>query len=112
MDLSKLNGLSTETLERIKAHIETLMASRLDTRPIPGRSATFQSSGELITVRIEKRNTKTMSCVEISPKVGRKWRVSPDMLRVVPVERAVPTPIAPPVVPHKPASVLAAADVW
>lgn len=110
MDLSKLNGLSTETLGKMKAHIETVMAARLDTRPILGRNATFISNGELITVKLEKRNQKTMSCVEISPKAGRKWRVGHDLLKVVPVERAVAIPIAAPVAPHKPASV--AAEIW
>lgn len=111
MDLSKLNALSTDTLAKMKAHIETVMASRLDTRPIPGRNATFSSNGETITVRLERRNTKTMSCVELSPKAGRKWRVSHDMLKVVPVERTTPTPIAAPVAPHRPASV-ASGDAW
>jgi hypothetical protein len=110
MDLSKLNSLGTETLNKMKAHIETLLAARLDTRPAVGRTATFDYDGISYTVRIKKVNSKTCNVEEISPVSGRRQRVGMSLLKVVPVERATPKMVATPIAPHKPASV--AGDAW
>ena len=110
MDLSKLNGLSTDTLNGMKSHIETILAARFDTRMAPGRIATYEYNGVMHTTRIESVNSKTCTCVEISPVAGRKVRVGITMLKVSPIERKTQMDIKATPTKHKPVSVVG--DSW
>ena len=85
------------------------MATRLDTRIIAGRYATYEWQGVTHRVRITKVNHKSANCEEVSPTAGRKVRVGIQMLKVDPIERsATAAPILK--TPHIPAAY--AVDRW
>lgn len=110
MDLSMLDRLSTDTLKAMQTRIGELLNGRLDTRVIPGRRATFADKTGLVrTVRIDKLNRATASCIEIEPESGKKWRVGYNLLTVEPVARKVP--IAPPAIKTA-APATRADDAW
>jgi hypothetical protein len=112
MNFEKLNLLGTETLISIKDFIDQILAARLDTRLMPGREASFDHGGTHYVVRIDKINSKTCNCTEISPVAGHKVRVGISMLKVNPTERKAVAPVKAPavIVPHKPVS--AGGDAW
>lgn len=89
MDLSKLQLLNTETLQAMKVEIDRVLADRLDTRPMPGRTARFKSSrdGQERFVLITRLNPKTISCTELGNSVqpGANWKVSYAALKVDPI---------------------------
>ena len=92
--LIKLNGLETDRLRSIQAHIDTLLAARLDTSIRPGREAWFISKrGERMDVTIDRLNITTVSVTVIG--TGARWKVGKSMLHVVPIERKVAKPVAP-----------------
>lgn len=103
MDLSKLQLLNTDTLQKMQAEIDRVLKSRLDTRLFGGRTGHFTcSAGIERHVLIDRVNAKSVSVTELadSHRPGTKWRVSRGMLRVTPVEIKAPavsrTPAAPP----------------
>lgn len=113
MDLNVLNKISTEGLKKMQAHIEAVLASRLDTTLRIGRLATFEDSreGTTRTIVIERINGKSVSGVETgsSVKPGMKWRVSKTLLKVVPTERRTPVTAPRAATPHRPAT---SANTW
>lgn len=108
--IDKLMQASTESLLNMKANIELILASRLDTELRRGRIATFDDgNGVTRKIRIDRINDKTVSGVETGDSLnpGGKWRVGKGFLKVVPEERK--TMPARPSVPHKPVT---ARDAW
>lgn len=105
MDVSKLTALPTDVLVKLRDTVDAVIASRMDTRLQVGRLATFEYSGTTREVRIDKVNTKTVSCRETSASIepGKLWRVSIPVVKVIPMERETPLPIKVDT-PHKPAS--------
>ena len=102
--LQKLNALDTDRLRSIQAHIDTLLATRLDTRVAYGREGWFISkNGERIDVTVDAMNRTTVSVHETES--GKKWRVSKQMLQIVPIERKVALPVKPLLMPHRPVTV-------
>lgn len=102
MDLSKLQLLNTETLQAMKAEIDRVLAGRLDTRPMPGRTGRFKASRDGLerVVLITRLNPKTISCTELANSVtpGANWKVSYGMLKVDPIVKkttATPASIRP-----------------
>lgn len=108
--IDKLMQASTESLMNLKANIETILASRLDTELRRGRIASFDDGrGNTRKIRIDRINDRTCSGVETgdSPNPGGKWRVGKNFLKVIPQERKAPSRV---VTPHKPNTV--ARDAW
>ncbi len=98
MDLSKLQLLNTETLQKMQAEIDRVLKERVDTRPMVGRTARFMDSKtrqERIVI-IEKLNPSTIGVRELGNSFapGTRWRVSYGMLKVDPVVRPVTKPSA------------------
>lgn len=111
MDLSVLDRLSTEGLMKMQERITAVLASRLDMTLRAGRLATFKGSdGVTRTIRIERVNGKSVSGKETgsSFKPGSAWRVSKNMIAVVPEVRSTPLPTRP-AVPHRPTGI---GDAW
>lgn len=108
MDLSKLHGLTTETLMAMKKEIDAVLASRLDTEICHGRRATFKdNSGNTRIILIERISDKSVSGSETGDSLvpGTSWRVAKGMIQVEPVVRNPnPTPVAPKAPLHRPVS--------
>jgi len=108
LDASRLQGLSNEGLQALKAAVDKELCRRYCTRPLRGRVGTFTTApGEVRTVMVDKVNHKTVGCTETGASLepGKKWRVGLDILAIEPVLRAQPLPAAKrPAAPHRPAS--------
>lgn len=110
MDFSKFNALSTDTLRQLQEHIQGVLKTRLDTRPLPGRVATFKDRvGNEHVVTIDRVNRTTCSCIEITPVRGHRWKVGMSLLQVQGIERQTPLKSSVPHAPHRPASI---GDAW
>lgn len=110
--IDKLMQASTESLLTLKANIETILASRLDTELRRGRIASFEDGkGNTRKIRIERINERTCSGVEVGDSLnpGGKWRVGKGQLQVVPEVRKTPGTMNLKV-PHRPTTV--AGDSW
>lgn len=118
MNTEILSRMSLDGLRKLEAAIKTELEARLDYRVLPGRTAWFTTSkskkvvGQVdIHCIIEQVNRTTVSVMELGDSKnspGAKWRISPQMLRVEPVERSVPLPRARPI-SSRPAT---AATAW
>ena len=111
VDLSILDRLTTEGLMKMQERITEVLASRLDTTLRAGRLATFKGSdGVTRTIRIVRVNGKSVSGNETgsSLKPGAAWRVSKNMITVVPEARSTPLPTRP-ATPHRPTGI---SDAW
>ena len=106
MDLSKLELLSTETLVAMKEKVADILSRRQDVSLRVGRVGWFKTNqGGKQYIRITRVNAKTVSGVAVDPITfmdlselrGRWWRVSPNLLTIVPTERpkAAPQPYKP-----------------
>ena len=108
MDLSKLHGLTTETLMAMKKEIDVVLASRLDTEICHGRRASFKdNSGNTRIILIKRISAKSISGSETSDSLapGMSWRVPKGAIQVEPVILNVsPTPVAPKAPLHRPVS--------
>lgn len=104
MDLSVLSRLSTDGLIKMQEQIKVVLASRLDTTLNYGRIATFKGrDGLLRTITIDRINGKSVSGRETgaSLKPGSQWRVSKNMISVVPEVKKAPVVLT---TPHRPVS--------
>ncbi len=105
MDLNKLNLASTESLTKLRDAVDAVLASRLDTRLLPGRVGEFQDrDGRTRFLMIDKINGKTVSGTETGRSInpGGKWRVGKSQIKVEPVAKIAPGPTVKFTAPHKP----------
>lgn len=97
MDLSKLNGLSLESLLKIKAYIDEILDARQDKTIRIGSYGTFLNAktGETIKCYVDRVNRLSLGVTEVKPKPGRKWRVSVSAFRLSYVESKKYSPPTP-----------------
>lgn len=88
MDLSKLEGLSSETLQALRDKCIEVLKSRVGSGLRAGALAWFNdSTGKKRYIRIKRVNHKTVSGKEYDYEHGVEmpmgWKVSPMMLNIV-----------------------------
>jgi 23S rRNA-/tRNA-specific pseudouridylate synthase len=93
MDMSALNGMSTEALRQLNQMVVGVLRQRYAQQSWEkarnfsvGQMVQFKDKyGRPVTMRVERINTKTVSGVATNPETGRKtnWRVAPSYLSAV-----------------------------
>ncbi len=88
MDLSKLESLSSETLQALRDKCIEVLKSRVGSGLYRGAVAWFNdSTGKKRYIRIKRVNAKTVSGQEYDYEHGveltMRWKVSPMMLNVI-----------------------------
>jgi len=90
MDLSKLNSLSTDTLQEMNRHIVGVLRHRQALTQmnagaklkINGKATFVDRLGRTVTVRVDKINVKSVNCSELNERgvTTKNWRVAPTLL--------------------------------
>jgi hypothetical protein len=103
VNLLALHGMSTESLMKLKAEVNVILAKRLDTELRIGAEITFNATnGETVTIIVEKINGKTVSGRQVGGiRSGIKWRVGKGMFTVKPTVKVELQDL---LVPHKPSA--------
>jgi len=88
MDLSKLETLSTETLQAMRDECMAVLKKRSAGALFTGRIAWFlDAKGDKRYIRIKRVNPKTISGQEVNPdnysELPTRWKVSPGSLNPV-----------------------------
>lgn len=84
--LAQLSGMSTEELRSLNRFVVAVLKDRnrikqqqaAMTISVGGKYKFMSKDGEMITVRVDKVNQKTVNCTNVAN--GGRWRVSPSML--------------------------------